>query len=53
MVKKYAGKHLPAFCCIDGHKRARNSAALTVVDIMHTVFIELQVEQDAEKQDIQ
>lgn len=36
-----------------GQMRARNSTALTVVDILHTVFIEPQVEQDAEKQDIQ
>lgn len=38
---------------ISGHERAKNSTALTAVDITHTVFIELQVEQDAEKPDIE
>lgn len=41
------------FGCVDGHRRAENSTALTIVDIMHTVFIEPQVAQDAEKRDIQ
>lgn len=36
-----------------GDKSERNSTVLTAVDTLQAVFIESQVEQDAEKQNIQ
>ena len=50
-INIYSGKQ--AICSTDGHMRARNSTTLTAADNVSTAFIELQLEQDAEKQDIQ